>query len=97
MASYERTRPVHKMRTSEYAGWIIGGEITVSRGSVLNSGVTKDPYPKMCIHTFYHGNPKAHRASRRFVYITLRFPWADPMPATARGVNYTADQLCRSG
>ena len=34
------------MTTSEYAGYITGGEITVVRGSVLTSGVTKDPYPK---------------------------------------------------
>ena len=41
MASYERTRPVHKMRTSEYAGWIISGEITaqVRKGSICSSGI----------------------------------------------------------
>ena len=40
------------MATSEYVGYITGGEITVSRGSVLTNGVTKDPYPKMCILDF---------------------------------------------
>ena len=43
---------LHKMTTSEYVGYITGGEITVARGSVLTSGVTKDPYLKMCILTF---------------------------------------------
>ena len=45
------------MTTSEYIGCITGGEITVPRGSVLTSGVTKDLYPNMCILTFESESP----------------------------------------
>ena len=54
--------------------------LPLSRGSVLNSGVTKDPHPKMCIITFYSESPWF---IKQFVYVALHSPQADPVPATA--------------